>query len=50
MFVLLGLIVVPPVTAEQMSGSDHRKQFFAPIIDKIERALAVRSISLFFPC
>lgn len=83
-FVLLGLIVVTPVTAEQwigatpvispllpgvpvallsnatllaafgsmyfavtsMSDADHRKQFFAPIIDEIERTLAVRAVYL----
>ncbi|WP_157245028.1 hypothetical protein [Nonomuraea typhae] len=29
-----------------MSDGDHRQQFFAPIIDKIERALAVRAVYL----
>ncbi|MFI6906590.1 hypothetical protein ACIBKY_35390 [Nonomuraea sp. NPDC050394] len=83
-FLILGLLMVTPETAEQwigsrpvpsplipllpvallriatlfagfgsmyfvvtsMSDSDHRRQFFAPIIDKIERALAVRAVYL----
>jgi hypothetical protein len=83
-FLVLGLIVVTPETAEQwiggapvyadllptvpvallrnatlfaafgsmyfaitsMSDADHRQQFFAPIIDEIERTLAVRAVYL----
>lgn len=83
-FLLLGLIVVTPETAEQwiggpvvsakllpglpvallrnatlfaafgsmyfaitsMSDADHRQQFFAPIIDEVERTLAVRAVYL----
>ena len=83
-FVVLGLIVVTPETAEQwiggppaysalfpevpvamlsnailfaafgsmyfavisMSDADHRQQFFAPIIDEVERTLAVRAVYL----
>jgi hypothetical protein len=83
-FIVLGLLVVEPETAEQwiggppvysvlvpampvamlrnatlfaafgsmyfavtsMSDADHRQQFFAPIIDEIERTLAVRSVYL----
>jgi hypothetical protein len=83
-FLVLGLLVVTPETAEQwigsapahmallpavpvamlrtatlfaafgsmyfavtsMSDSDHRRQFFAPIIDRIERMLAVRAVYL----
>ncbi|WP_158850346.1 hypothetical protein [Saccharothrix deserti] len=83
-FIILGLIVVTPDTAEQwigaapsyskllpsvpvallrnatlfaafgsmyfavtsMSDTDHRRQFFAPIIDEIERTLAVRAVYL----
>jgi hypothetical protein len=83
-FVILGLLVVTPATAEQwimappaysplfptvplallknatllagfgsmyfavtsMSDADHRRQFFAPIIDDIERTLAVRAVYL----
>lgn len=29
-----------------MSDTEHRKQFFAPIIDEIERTLAVRAVYL----
>lgn len=29
-----------------MSDADHRRQFFAPIIDEVERILAVRSVYL----
>jgi hypothetical protein len=29
-----------------MSDADHRQQFFAPIIDEIERTLAVRAVYL----
>ncbi|XVV00420.1 hypothetical protein ACQPW3_23605 [Actinosynnema sp. CA-248983] len=83
-FLVLGLIVVTPETAEQwiggtpasskilpglpvallrnatlfaafgsmyfaitsMSDADHRQQFFAPIIDEVERTLAVRAVYL----
>jgi hypothetical protein len=83
-FIVLGLIVVTPETAEQWIGSppvpsvvlptmpvallrnatlfaafgsmyfaitsmtdaDHRKQFFAPVIDDVERTLAVRAVYL----
>ncbi|MBP2326623.1 hypothetical protein JOF56_007008 [Kibdelosporangium banguiense] len=83
-FLILGLIVVTPDTAEQwignppaystllptmpvallrnatlfaafgsmyfaitsMSDADHREQFFAPIIDEIERTLTVRAVYL----
>jgi hypothetical protein len=83
-FLVLGLIVVTPATAEQwigraptfsillpgipvallrnatlfaafgsmyfaitsMSDADHRQQFFAPIIDEVERTLAVRAVYL----
>ncbi|CCH31776.1 hypothetical protein ABZ816_25575 [Actinosynnema sp. NPDC047251] len=83
-FLVLGLLVVTPETAEQwigsppnyskwlpaiptamlrnatlfaafgsmyfaitsMSDADHRKQFFAPIIDEVERTLAVRAVYL----
>jgi hypothetical protein len=83
-FLVLGLLVVTPGTAEQwiggapvpsdllpavpvallriatlfagfgsmyfavtsMSDADHRRQFFAPIIDRIERTLAVRAVYL----
>jgi hypothetical protein len=83
-FLVLGLIVVVPETAEQwigappvfselwpavpvsllrnatlfaafgsmyfavtsMSDADHRRQFFAPIIDEVERTLAVRAVYL----
>ncbi len=83
-FLILGVLVVTPETAEQwigepparsvlfpavpvallrnatlfagfgsmyfavtsMSDADHRRQFFAPIIDDIERTLAVRAIYL----
>ncbi|ONI80105.1 hypothetical protein ALI22I_42540 [Saccharothrix sp. ALI-22-I] len=82
-FIILGLLVVTPETAEQwigappvpsklfdvpvallrnatlfaafgsmyfaitsMSDADHRRQFFAPIIDEIERTLAVRTVYL----
>ena len=83
-FVLLGLVVVTPETAEQwigsepvrsallpgvpvallcsatllsgfgsmyfavtsMSDADHRRQFFAPILDEVERMLAVRAVYL----
>jgi hypothetical protein len=83
-FIVLGLLVVEPDTAEQwiggppaysvlvpgmpvamlrnatlfaafgsmyfavtsMSDADHRQQFFAPIIDEIERTLAVRAVYL----
>ncbi|WP_349457124.1 hypothetical protein [Nonomuraea sp. B19D2] len=83
-FLVLGLVVVTPETAEQwiggvpvpsdllptvpvallriatlfagfgsmyfavtsMSDADHRRQFFAPIIDRIERTLAVRAVYL----
>jgi hypothetical protein len=83
-FIVLGLLVVEPETAEQsiggppvysvlvpampvamlrnatlfaafgsmyfavtsMSDADHREQFFAPIIDEIERTLAVRAVYL----
>ncbi|MFG2004466.1 hypothetical protein ACGFNU_35475 [Spirillospora sp. NPDC048911] len=83
-FLVLGLLVVTPDTAEQwigsapvhtvlvpevpvamlrtatlfagfgsmyfavtsMSDTDHRKRFFAPIIDRIERTLAVRAVYL----
>jgi hypothetical protein len=83
-FLILGLLVVTPETAEQwigsapvrtvllpavpvamlrnatllaafgsmyfsvtsMNDSDHRRRFFAPIIDRIERTLAVRAIYL----
>ncbi|KAB2345904.1 hypothetical protein [Actinomadura rudentiformis] len=83
-FLILGLLVVTPETAEQwigakpapsgllpavpvallriatlfagfgsmyfavtsMSDADHRRQFFAPIIDRIERILAVRAVYL----
>jgi hypothetical protein len=29
-----------------MSDADHRRQFFAPIIDEVERTLAVRAVYL----
>jgi hypothetical protein len=29
-----------------MTDADHRKQFFAPIIDDVERTLAVRAVYL----
>jgi hypothetical protein len=29
-----------------MSDADHRRQFFAPIIDEVERTLAVRTVYL----
>jgi hypothetical protein len=29
-----------------MSDADHRQQFFAPIIDEVERTLAVRAVYL----
>lgn len=83
-FIVLGLIVVVPETAEQwigappvhsrllpgvpvallrnatlfagfgsmyfavtsMSDADHRRQFFGPIIDEVERTLAVRAVYL----
>lgn len=83
-FLVLGLLVVTPETAEQwiggrpvssgllpgvpvallriatlfagfggmyfavtsMSDADHRRQFFAPIVDRIERILAVRAVYL----
>lgn len=83
-FLLLGLIVVQPETAEQwigeppatlapdlpvplallrnaallagfgsmyfavtsMSDTEHRRQFFAPILDEVERTLAVRAVYL----
>ncbi|MDP4502599.1 hypothetical protein [Nonomuraea turcica] len=83
-FLVLGLLVVTPETAEQwigaepapsvllpmvpvallrigtlfagfgtmyfavtsMTSADHRRQFFAPIIDRIERILAVRAVYL----
>lgn len=83
-FLVLGLLVITPETAEQwiggapvysdllptvpvallrlatvfagfgsmyfavtsMSDADHRRQFFAPIVDKIERILAVRAVYL----
>jgi hypothetical protein len=83
-FIVLGVLVVVPETAEQwigappvhsalvpgipvamlrtatlfaafgsmyfavtsMSDADHRQQFFAPIIDEIERTLAVRAVYL----
>lgn len=83
-FIVLGLIVVTPRTAEQwigappvfstplptvpvsllhnatlfaafgsmyfavisMTDADHRREFFAPIIDEIERVLAVRAVYL----
>jgi hypothetical protein len=83
-FLILGLIVVTPETAEQwigappvpsvllptvpvallrnatlfaafgsmyfaitsMSDAEHRRQFFAPIIDEVERTLAVRAVYL----
>jgi hypothetical protein len=82
-FIILGLLVITPETAEQwiggpvepsklfdvpvallrnatlfagfgsmyfaitsMSDADHRRQFFAPIIDEIERTLAVRAVYL----
>jgi hypothetical protein len=83
-FIILGLVVVTPETAEQwigsppvpsalapavpvallhnatlfaafgsmyfavtsMSDADHRRQFFAPIIEEIERALEVRAVYL----
>ena len=83
-FILLGVIVVTPRTAEQwigappvystllpavpvsllrnatlfaafgsmyfavisMTDADHRREFFAPIIDEIERVLAVRAVYL----
>ncbi|MFI0446694.1 hypothetical protein [Actinomadura sp. 6N118] len=83
-FLVLGLLVVTPQTAEQwigtrpvrtillpeipvamlrtatlfagfgsmyfavtsMSDADHRRRFFAPIIDRIERTLAVRAVYL----
>jgi hypothetical protein len=83
-FILLGLIMVTPETAEQwiggpvtysplwpevpaallrnatlfaafgsmyfavisMTDTDHRQQFFAPIIDEVERTLAVRAVYL----
>lgn len=83
-FIVLGLIVVVPETAEQwigappvysellptvpvallrnatlfagfgsmyfavtsMSDAEHRRQFFAPIIDEVERTLAVRAVYL----
>ena len=83
-FLVLGLLMVPPATAEQwigapptriallgempvallrnavlfagfgsmyfaitsMSDADHRRQFFAPILDEIERTLAVRAVYL----
>jgi hypothetical protein len=83
-FLVLGLLVVTPETAEQwiggeparsvlfpavpvallrnatlfagfgsmyfavtsMSDADHRRQFFAPIIDDVERTLAVRAVYL----
>lgn len=83
-FLLLGLIVVQPETAEQwigeppavlpgplemplalirnaallagfgsmyfavtsMSDAEHRRQFFAPILDEVERTLAVRAVYL----
>jgi hypothetical protein len=83
-FIILGVLVVTPETAEQwigaepvqlaalpgvpvallsnatlfagfgsmyfavtsMSDTDHRRQFFAPILDEIERLLAVRAVYL----
>ncbi len=83
-FVVLGLIVVLPETAEQwidgpvayakwlptvpvallrnatlfaafgsmyfavvsMSDAEHRKQFFAPVVEQVERTLAVRAVYL----
>ena len=83
-FLILGLVVVTPETAEQwigaepvrsallpgvpvallcsatllsgfgsmyfavtsMSDADHRRQFFAPILDEVERMLAVRAVYL----
>jgi hypothetical protein len=29
-----------------MTDADHRQQFFAPIIDEVERTLAVRAVYL----
>ena len=29
-----------------MTDADHRKQFFAPVIDDVERTLAVRAVYL----
>jgi hypothetical protein len=81
-FLILGVLVVIPDTAEQwigappayalpgipvallcnailfagfgsmyfavtsMSDTDHRRQFFAPIVDEVERVLAVRAVYL----
>jgi hypothetical protein len=29
-----------------MSDAEHRRQFFAPVIDEVERTLAVRAVYL----